>query len=232
MQPGQTINPGNPSTDKPEEPTKDSHPLSDESPVVSYEEDQKSENAESTDQNSPLKTQDSQPEWQYTANDQSPSDQPAHLDIPPITWSASEFIDHDKRASWFMGLAAATVVACIVIYVVTQDIIATAMIVIAAALFGVTASRKPNTLEYRLDASGIKIASKQYPYDKFKSFSVIEEGALDSIQLSPLARLAPPISLYYPPEQEEQILNTLANYLPHEDRRHDPVDRLMRRIRF
>ncbi len=48
----------------------------------------------------------------------------------------------------------------------------------------------------------------------------------------PLKRFMPPITLYYPPDQEDAVINALAAYLPHEDRTHDPVDRLMRKIRF
>lgn len=218
MQPGQTINPGD-QTDRPtEQPVATAVAATPSPPPVP--------------EPTPLPVNSSEPEpmeWSAAADEPT---SPLPSNAPAVTWTASEFIDHEKRATWFLGLVGATVVASALIYLITQDFFATAVIAIAAALFGVTAGRHPSTLTYVLDQNGIQIGPKHYEYAKFKSFSVIEEGAIDSILLTPLTRFAPPISLYYPPEQEDQIVGTLANYLPHEDRRHDPVDRLMKRIRF
>lgn len=170
--------------------------------------------------------------WQYGANDERSNYAMEESSVNAVDWTASEFIDHEKRASWFVGLGVITIVGAVIVYLITRDIIAPVMILVAACLFGVTAGRKPSSLHYHIDNFGIKIGNKMYDYGQFKSFSIIEEGAIDSIYLSPLGRLSPPISLYYPPDQEEQILGTLGNYLPHEQKRHDPVERLMRRIRF
>ena len=190
-------------------------------------ENQPDQNPDTADQ-SPESTEAS---WNYTPSDQqdAPSIQPA---IGSVTWTASEFIQHDKRAPWFLGLAGVALVAAALLYLMTNDLVTAVVIVIAAALFGVAAGRKPNTLEYRIDSKGIQIGPKQYPYAQFKSFSIIEEGAIGSIQLMPIGRFAPPISLYYPPDQEEEIINTLGSYLPHEDRKRDAVDRIMHKIRF
>ena len=149
-----------------------------------------------------------------------------------VVWTASEFVDHEKNKVWFVQLAAIAAVAATLIYFITQDKITVAVIIIAAGLFGATAHRKPRTLKYRLDSSGIHIANKFYNYDNFKSFSILEEGALSSIQLLPLKRFMPPISLYYPPESEDQVIMMLGSYLPHEIRRRDPIDSLMPKVRF
>jgi len=131
-----------------------------------------------------------------------------------------------------MILAGLTGLVVAVVYLITREVFSAIVIVLAASLFGVTAQRKPRTLQYQVDSHGVSIGSKAYQYGLFKSFSVLEEGAFSSIQLMPLKRFMPPISLFYPPEQEEQIVNTLGSYLPHEERTHDPIDRLMRRVRF
>jgi hypothetical protein len=169
--------------------------------------------------------------WVSAGNGEGPQAELGH-DIPLVTWSASEFIEHEKQFGWFVGLALIAVVGCAIIFLITRDVFTTGALFVAAALFGVAAKRKPQVLQYSLSPTGIKIGNKVYQYERFKSFSVIAEGALNSIHLSPLGRIAPPLSLYFPPEQEEEIVSALANYLPHEDRTHDPVDRLMRRIRF
>lgn len=183
-----------------------------------------------TDDRSLPEADEPQSPWQYSSETGDGFQAPA--DLPTVTWSASEFIDHQKNAGWFFGLAGATILAGAILYFLTKDIVTVVVVAIAAVLFGITAGRKPRTLNYQLDHRGVQIAEKSYPYVLFKSFSVLEEGAFSSIQLMPLKRFMPPITLYYPPETEDQIINTLGNYLPHEDRQHDAVDRLMKRIRF
>lgn len=149
-----------------------------------------------------------------------------------ISWTASEYIDHEKRASWFIGLSLAAVAVAALLYFITDDVVTAVVVFIVAALFGVTGARKPRTLNYQLDSSGVSIASKYYPYDSFKSFTVVNEGAFNSVQLLPLKRFMPTISLYYPPDHEESILRALSDYLPHEEQSRDPIDRLMRKVRF
>jgi hypothetical protein len=42
----------------------------------------------------------------------------------------------------------------------------------------------------------------------------------------------PLLTIYYDPADEDKIVNALSDMLPHEDRQHDMVERLMRRLRF
>lgn len=170
--------------------------------------------------------------WQYSPGDEVASGRLPQANIPPVSWSASEFIDNEKNAGWFIALAGITAGAVALIYLITRDLVTVFVVIMAATLFGVTAKRKPRTLQYQLDHMGVNIEGKLYPYDSFKSFAMMHEGAFNSIQLMPLKRFMPPISLYYPPESEDQIMTTLGSYLPHEDRTHDPIERLMRRVRF
>ena len=149
-----------------------------------------------------------------------------------VTWSASEYISHQKTSSWYMGLGALTGLMAAVVFLVTKDWITLGTIIVVAILFGIFASRKPRVLQYGLDESGISIASRHYPYDEFRSFTVHDEGGIRSIYLLPMKRFMPNLSLYYPPDQEQEIIGTISNYLPHEERQMDAVDRLMKRVRF
>jgi hypothetical protein len=83
-----------------------------------------------------------------------------------------------------------------------------------------------------VDEHFLYIGQKFYDWGMFKSFSVIEEDAINSIYLTPLKRFMPAISVYYSPDDEEKILTTISNYLPHEERARDFIDKLMHRIRF
>lgn len=177
---------------------------------------------------------ENQTETPDTSWDYHQDQEPAGLGhaVNPVEWTASEFVQHDKDSSWYVALGVLGVIVVGIIYLITEDWITAVVIVVAMILFAVAAKRKPRTLRYRIDHSGVTMGDKLYTFAQFKSFTVLQEGAFNSIMLMPLKRFMPPISLYCPPEQEEEVITTLGNYLPHETRSHDPVDRLMSKIRF
>jgi len=157
---------------------------------------------------------------------------PANPEVDPISWTASEFIQHEKGVSWYLKLAAGTLGVAGLVYVLTHDRITTGMIILVAIFFGILASRKPQVVSYGLNDNGVIISEKTYPWSAFKSFSILEEATIGSIYLSPLKRFMPPIGMYFEPKDENQILQVLESYLPRVERSHDPIDRLMHRVRF
>ena len=129
-------------------------------------------------------------------------------------------------------LVVAAIVVAGLAFLITKDWTTTTVICVTAVLFGYMAAQKPRTLKYVIDSRGVTIGTKQYPYSMFKTFSVLTDTALHSVQLLPLKRFMPPLSLYYPPDQEDQIVETLVRFLPFATAKNDPFDRLMTRIRF
>lgn len=170
--------------------------------------------------------------WQYRPEDTQLPTESKERAADSVSWTASEFVANQKTGGWFVLLAVAALVGCTAIYFLTRDIISAIMIATVAAAFGFLATRQPRILTYKIDTTGIHIGGKFYPYQTFKSFSVVDEGALSSILLMPLKRFMPPISVYYAPEDEDKITDVLGDFLPFEARQHDMVDRFMRKIRF
>lgn len=149
-----------------------------------------------------------------------------------INWSASEFMSHEKSANWFVIVAVVGLVIAILAYVATKAILPTLTAIVGTIMFSVYGARDPRELEYQIDKTGLTIGPKHFSYDHFRSFSIIKEGALRSIDFMPLKRFSPMISVYFHPDDEHIIAEILGNYLPHEDREQDMVERLMHHIRF
>lgn len=180
--------------------------------------------------------------WEYKSENVTPStspqesprpmSQPAGAQGESVTWTASEFVAHNKGMGWYGVLALAAGALAAVAYLLTKDVVSSAIIIIVGILFGVSATRKPRILNYKVDSSGLTIGQKFYPYAEFKSFSVMEEGAFSSIMFLPLKRFMPPINIYYDPADEDKITLVLSQHLPVEHRTHDVVDRFLGRIRF
>ena len=151
---------------------------------------------------------------------------------PLLQWKASEFIDHQKSTGWFVPLFFGGALLSTAVYFLTKNFLSALVLLIGCIAFGMFARQKPRTLTYSLLPTTIKIDSKTYSYDDFRTFSIIQEGALFSIFLQPIKRFMPPLTIYFDPSDGEKIFDTLASHLPHVEREQDPIERLMRRIRF
>lgn len=151
---------------------------------------------------------------------------------PSVSWTASEYIDHTRGASWYLLLIIVTAAIAAVVYLFTKDIFATVLIAIVGIVVWVFSLKKPSQMTYELSDSGLKAGDKFYPYHHFKSFAVIREGSLNSVYLIPLKRLMPPLSVYFESADEKSILETIGGHLPYEQRGLDGIERLTRRLRF
>lgn len=149
-----------------------------------------------------------------------------------VQWSASEYIANPKNSAWFMGLMGASILVAVVTYFVTSDFISAGVVILLGIIVGVFAARQPHVLNYRLDQHGISMGSRLYPYEGFKSFSVITEGPFNHISLLSLRRFMPPLSVHYAPDDEDMIVETLAEFLPYEEHKRDLVESFSRRVRF
>ncbi len=180
-----------------------------------------------------------QANWQYSgapqttgqANDPVAQESPQ---VGEITWTASEFIAHDKNKMWYVFTGGAVIAIAAVVFLLdsSHGWFSPLMILMAGGIFAFYANRKPQILDYSVDSDGVHVGQKLYRYGDFKSFAVIQEGAINSIMLIPLQRFMPGLSIYYEPKDEQSIVDAIGTYLPHEERQQDVIDRLMRKIRF
>jgi hypothetical protein len=151
---------------------------------------------------------------------------------PRLTWTASEYITHQKTPRWYGMAILASLFLAAIMYLLTHDLISTVALLVGGALFCVAAARKPHVLTYTIDHDGITLGSRFHPYMEFRSFSIIREGAFASIELLPLKRFMPMTNVYYAPENEDHIVDMLSEYIPYEEHAGSLVDRFFRYIRF
>ena len=154
------------------------------------------------------------------------------MEAGDVSWEGSEYVEHVKPTGWYLALVGLSVLVAAMVYALSRDLVTTFVIGITAVLFGVMAARKPRVLSYLVNRNGITIGQKHYTYGMFKTFSVIDDNAIHSVQLLPLKRFMPALSLYYPPELETKIIETLGTYLPFAEGGGDPFDRFMAKIHF
>lgn len=150
----------------------------------------------------------------------------------PIKWTASEYVVHEKDATWYAVLALCTLAVAGLLLLITRDFVALGVAIAAGLILGIYAGKKPREIEYQLGLHGLSIGARHYSYDNFRSFAVLEEGAFSSIVFLPLQRFSPPISLYYAPQDQDSIIAILIDRLPFEQGKPDAIENFFRNIRF
>lgn len=157
--------------------------------------------------------------------------QPSEPPDTEISWEASEYIQHDKDAGWFIILIIAALALFGLTIVLKQWTFAAVVVAMTTALV-VYAKRPPRLLHYHLSDRGLLVEDHPYAYSDFRSFGVIQEGPLYSIRLIPRQRFMPPVSVYFDQQDGEQIVDILGTHLPMQTIKADFVDALIRKLRF
>ncbi len=177
--------------------------------------------------------------WQFVPNQQStvttnspPEQSDGSQSEAHISWSASEFIAYQKNPGWYVVATISLLTITGVIYLVTKDGISSGVTFLLGILFIALASRQPRVLSYEISNQGVKINGRLFAFSSMRSFTVVEQDSLRSIDIIPLKRFMPIISMYYDPKDEGIITSTIGRYLPKEDRPQPLIDKLMHKIRF
>jgi hypothetical protein len=76
------------------------------------------------------------------------------------------------------------------------------------------------------------IGEKLYHFNEFKAFGLIKDREHHSIMLIPTKRFAAGVSVYFPEEVGEKIVDILGARLPMEPLKLDAVDIIVRKLRL
>lgn len=150
----------------------------------------------------------------------------------PVTWQASEYIHHEKDFFWFAGLVLVAAALIAVSLFLVQSWTFTALVVVMVISVVVFALRPPRTLSYTLSGQSLDVNEKQYHLSEFRAFGVVQDGPLFSIVLLPVKRFMPSLTVYFPHEHGEEIVDHLGDYIPMEEINLDIIDRAVRKLRF
>lgn len=150
----------------------------------------------------------------------------------PVRWQAHEYIHHEKNALWFTLFGIVVVGLILLAILVIQSITFAILIPVMAAALLVYSHRPPRILSYTLSRQGLHINEKLYPFADFKGFGVIRDGNEYSVMLIPVKRFLPGVSVYFPEEAGEAIVDMLGARLPMQELHLDFVDRLVRKLRI
>jgi len=150
----------------------------------------------------------------------------------PVRWQAHEYIHHEKNALWFFLFAVVVIGLIALAIFVLQSITFAILIPVMAAALLVYSHRPPRLINYTLSRQGLHINDRLYPFSQFKSFGVIHDGDEYSVMLIPTKRFQPGVTVYFPEEAGEAIVDMLGVRLPMEELHLDAVDKIIRKLRI
>ncbi len=148
-----------------------------------------------------------------------------------ISWEASEYIHHDKGFAWSFVVVLIGA-ACAAVAVWFQLWLFALLLIVMTITFVYYGLRKPQVIHYELNNSELVINEKPLLLSDFKSFGVIDDGALFTIRLIPAKRFAPATMIYFAEDDGEKIVDTLGAHMPMEHMDPDLFDIVMRKLRF
>jgi hypothetical protein len=101
-----------------------------------------------------------------------------------INWSALEYEDKERSQDWFwaLGIIMTTSVVAAIIF---SDYFFAGLLIFSGLFLGFFAIKKPETIYYELNKTGLQIRQRLYPYKKIKSFWV-QVGAERNSAIKPL----------------------------------------------
>lgn len=151
----------------------------------------------------------------------------------PVTWTAQEYVHLDKSPLWFVIFVFVVLALIAIDILFLKSYTFSALVVVMAVAIIIYTRRPPRTLTYALSIhQGLYVGEKLYHLDEFKAFGLIKDGEHNSIMLIPRKRFSPGVSVYFPEEAGEQIVDILGKRLPMEDLKLDVIDIVVRKLRL
>ncbi len=149
-----------------------------------------------------------------------------------ISWQASEYIQHHHSPLWYVGLFVIAAGLAATMGLVLREWLSAAVIVLMAVALLVYSHRHPRVLDYSISNAGINISDKFFPYSQFHAFAVVPSQNLLTIELDPVKRFMPRISMFLDKAEANKVDGVLQQHLPREDRKADFIDRLSHALKF
>lgn len=155
------------------------------------------------------------------------------IDDEPVHWSASEYIHEEKNVVWFILFAIVATAFIAVDLLFLKSYTFSVLVVVMAVAVVIYSRRPPRVIEYTLSGDqGLYVGENLYHFSEFKSFGLIKDKDHHSIMLIPTKRFSPGVSVYFPEEVGEEIVDILGARLPMEMLKLDIIDVVIRKLRL
>jgi len=149
-----------------------------------------------------------------------------------VSWDAKEYIHQEKNGLWFVVFTIVLIVLMAAAILLMKSWSFAILLVVIAAVIIVFSKRPPRVMSYSITDKGLHIGDALHSFKNFKAFGVIRDGEEYSVMLIPTKRFLPGVTVYFPEESGEQIVDMLGSRLPMQELHLDWLDRFVRKLRL
>jgi hypothetical protein len=168
------------------------------------------------------------PEQSPNLGSDAPTDLPA---IQPVNWQAPEYVQHDKSPLWYIFFA---VIVCVFVgaAIFLQAWTFVVLIPVMAVALMVYTHRPPHVINYALSEKGLYINDMLHPMGEFKAFSVAQSAnpQQNQLVLIPVKRFRPSLTVFFPSEVGEELVDIIGAYLPDQPYKLDAFDKIIQKL--
>lgn len=155
------------------------------------------------------------------------------VDDEPVHWTASEYIHEEKNGVWFVLFAIVAMIFIAIDFLLLKSYTFSVLVVVMAIAVIIYSRRPPRVIEYTLSGDqGLYVGEILHHFSEFKAFGLIKDNQHHSIMLIPVKRFSPGVSVYFPEEVGEAIVDILGARLPMETLKLDIIDVIVRKLRL
>lgn len=180
----------------------------------------------------PLNTQAAPMTMSQPEPDEPPFQPPQPKTDEPLHWQGTEYVHQDRGTLWFTMFAVIIVSLMIISVLLLKSITFSVLIPVMAAALIIYIRRPSRTINYTLSSQGLYINDQLYSLANFKGFGVIRGNGEFSIVLIPRKRFSLGVSVYFPEEAGEAIVDILGARLPMRVMHLDVFDRIVHQLRI
>ena len=148
----------------------------------------------------------------------------------PIQWQAPEYSQERRSPWWFIAFWLVTALLMFFAAFVVKSWSFAILVPAMAAALMIYSHRPPHILSYVLSSKGIYINEKLHPMGEFRSFGIIKDETIPSLMLIPVKRFRPGLTVHFPAEIGETIVDLLGSRIPMQELKIDVLDQITRKL--
>ena len=148
-----------------------------------------------------------------------------------VQWEAEEYVSHEKNMGWYFGLILVGVIFSL-ISIRFEWWTFTALVVVSVIAIITYSVRPPRKIQYVLSEKGLTEGERMYRFEEYKAFGILQDDVHFAIVLMPKKRFSPAVTVYFPENKGEEIVNMFGKRLPMEEVRLDAIDKIVEKLRF
>lgn len=150
-----------------------------------------------------------------------------------ISWVSPEYYSGDKNKMWYVWFTIIVLIMIAISVLLIKSWSFAILILIMATSLVIYSKRPPQEIKYTLSMKqGLYVGETLYNLQDYKSFKLIRDGGRNSVFLVPIKRFSPGISVYFPEESGERIIDILASRLPMEESSPDIMDKIISKLKI